>query len=182
MTTYTVISGQLEGATLCPSPNFNQRPANTEISLLVIHNISLPPGQFGGGHIEAFFCNRLDVPQDPYFQTISDLCVSAHLLIDRKGDVTQFVGFDARAWHAGKSIFAGQAECNDFSIGIELEGEDDRPYTDPQYQSLALVTQAIMKAYPNITPDRITGHCDIAPGRKTDPGSAFDWHRYKSTL
>ena len=182
MTTYTVISGQLEGATLCPSPNFNQRPANTEISLLVIHNISLPPGQFGGGHIEAFFCNRLDVPQDPYFQTISDLCVSAHLLIDRKGDVTQFVGFDARAWHAGRSIFEGLAECNDFSIGIELEGEDDRPYTDQQYQSLALVTQAIMQAYPNITPDRITGHCDIAPGRKTDPGSAFDWHRYKSTL
>jgi len=182
VTTFTVISGQLEGATLCSSPNFNQRPANTEISLLVIHNISLPPGQFGGGHIEAFFCNRLDVPQDPYFKTISDLTVSAHLLIDRKGDVTQFVGFDARAWHAGKSIFAGQTECNDFSIGIELEGEDDRPYTDKQYQSLALVTQAIMQAYPNITPDRITGHCDIAPGRKTDPGSAFDWHRYKSTL
>lgn len=182
MSTFSVNKGTLAGATFCASPNFNQRPRNTEISLLVIHNISLPPGQFGGGEIEAFFCNRLDASQDPYFETICDMTVSAHLLIDREGGVTQFVNFDARAWHAGKSLFEGRAECNDFSLGIELEGEDNTPYTDEQYQGLALVTRAIMQAYPAITPDRIIGHCDIAPGRKTDPGSAFDWPRYKSVL
>ena len=182
MTTFSVNKGQLAGATFCTSPNFNQRPLNTEISLLVIHNISLPPGQFGGGHVEAFFCNRLDVPQDPYFETICDLAVSAHLLIDREGDVTQFVNFEERAWHAGKSLFEGRAECNDFSVGIELEGEDNTPYTDEQYLALARVTQVIMLAYPRITTDRVIGHCDIAPGRKTDPGSAFDWPRYKNAF
>ena len=174
--------GWLDSATQTLSPNFNHRPAAETVSLLVIHNISLPPGRFGTGCIEDFFCNQLDVSADPYFENIKDLQVSAHLLIARDGRITQFVNFDERAWHAGQSRFEHRSNCNDFSIGIELEGTDDQPYTDAQYQSLVECTAALMQAYPAITFDRIAGHSDIAPGRKTDPGEAFDWKRYREAL
>lgn len=165
-----------------PSPNFNARPEAAELSLLVIHNISLPPEQYGGGYIEQFFCNQLDSTLHPYFQTICDLQVSSHLLIDRGGGVVQFVSFLERAWHAGESSFLGCSNCNDFSIGIELEGSDTAPFTAAQYSSLLAVTQAIMAEYPGITPDSIVGHSDIAPGRKTDPGPFFDWSSYRHAL
>lgn len=174
--------GWLVGARRCPSPNYNQRPCGEPVSLLVIHNISLPPGQFGGGCIEAFFCNQLDTQAHPYFAEIADLQVSAHLLISREGCSTQFVSFDDRAWHAGQSLYDGRVNCNDFAIGIELEGTDDRPYTDAQYRELARVTRLLLLAYPALTPSRITGHADIAPERKTDPGPAFDWVRYLGSL
>lgn len=165
-----------------PSPNHGARPAGSEISLLVIHNISLPPGCFGGPHIERFFCNQLDSGEHPSFAEIKTLEVSAHLLIDRRGQLTQFVPFSRRAWHAGVSSFAGRGDCNDYSIGIELEGTDDVVYTDVQYRVLAQVTQTLLAAYPGLTKDRIVGHCDIAPGRKTDPGGSFDWPRYLAGL
>ena len=165
-----------------PSPNFGPRPDGVPISLLVVHNISLPPGQFGGPEIEDFFCNRLDHSAHPYFQTIEGVQVSAHLLIRRDGALVQFVSLLERAWHAGRSCFEGQDECNDFSIGIELEGTDDIPYTPEQYRRLAEVADLIMAAWPAITADRITGHCDIAPGRKTDPGPAFDWQYFRAGL
>jgi AmpD protein len=152
------------------------------VSLLVIHNISLPPGQFGTGCVQRFFCNRLDSAEHPYFATIADLQVSSHLLIERTGEVTQFVPFSARAWHAGNSCFAGVENCNDFSIGIELEGTDEQPYTDAQYSHLAEVTHLLLSHYPALRPERIVGHADIAPGRKTDPGPAFDWPRYRALL
>ncbi|UTW46428.1 1,6-anhydro-N-acetylmuramyl-L-alanine amidase AmpD [bacterium SCSIO 12696] len=174
--------GWLSSATHTPSPNHNQRPESTPVELLVIHNISLPPNQFGGGYIQRFFCNQLAADEHPYFATIADLQVSAHLLIDRQGKVTQFVPFSARAWHAGASDFCGRDNCNDFSIGIELEGADDTPYSDAQYRCLVEVTRELMGHFPGITPERIVGHSDIAPGRKTDPGSAFDWPRYKNQL
>ena len=174
--------GWLSNACRVPSPNFNHRPDSTEISLLVIHNISLPPKQFGGSYICDFFTNCLDVNSHPYFEEIADLQVSSHLLIDREGNITQFVAFDDRAWHAGQSCFDGIDNCNDGAIGIELEGADDIPYTDDQYQTLVDVTQVLMEHYPTITRQRIVGHSDIAVGRKTDPGPAFDWQRYFSAL
>lgn len=164
-----------------PSPNYNERPS-PRIDLLVIHNISLPPGQFGSTHISDFFCNQLDSSCHPYFEQIKDLQVSAHLLIRRDGSLIQYVPFDKRAWHAGASCFEGEEGCNDFSVGIELEGTDDVPYEEVQYEQLASVTHCLMEAYRGITPKRITGHCDIAPGRKTDPGETFDWARYQSLL
>lgn len=160
----------------CPSPNYNQRPIS-EISLLVIHNISLPPKQYGGGFVEDFFCNQLDSNAHPYFKDIAELKVSSHLFIRRDGSVVQFVPFNKRAWHAGQSHYSGRDNCNDFSIGIELEGCDDEAYSDNQYDMLAKVTQSLMLAYPNITADRITGHEHIAPRRKTDPGASFKWQR-----
>lgn len=172
----------LAGARPCLSPHHNQRPDSKDISLLVVHNISLPPGQFDGPYIEQFFKGNLDPGAHPYFAQISDIRVSAHLLIRRDGSVIQFVPFNARAWHAGASCFNGRQQCNDFSIGIELEGTDTLPYTDQQYQSLAVITQTLMQYYPAITRDRITGHQHIAPGRKTDPGDAFDWERLHSLL
>ncbi len=178
----TIVGGWLSGARPLPSSNYNERPEGEIVDLLVIHNISLPPGQFGGGYIEQFFCNHLDPDLDPYFATIADLRVSSHLLIDRGGRVTQFVPFTARAWHAGCSCFRGRDNCNDFSIGIELEGTDTDAFTDPQYSALVAVTVSLMREYPALTADRITGHCDIAPGRKTDPGAAFDWPRYLTSL
>ncbi|KEA65364.1 N-acetylmuramoyl-L-alanine amidase AmpD [Marinobacterium lacunae] len=178
---YVVENHRLIAADYCPSPNCNERP-NGEISLLVIHNISLPPGQFGGLGIRQLFTNCLDPHEHPYYREIHQLEVSAHLLIDREGRVTQFVPFDQRAWHAGRSCFEGREACNDFSIGIELEGTDDTPYTDRQYEVLLGVSRALMRAYPEIQPDRICGHSDIAPGRKSDPGPAFDWRRYRDTL
>jgi len=177
-----IVNGWLSEAQPCPSPNFNLRPVGTEISLLVIHNISLPPGQFGGGHVQAFFQNRLEASAHPYFATIADLQVSAHLLIERDGAITQFVSLEERAWHAGVSSFEGVANCNDYSIGIELEGTDDVPYSDAQYQSLEKVTRQLLATYPKLTPARITGHDQIAPGRKTDPGPAFDWPRFFASI
>lgn len=175
-------TGRVPFARWCPSPNFGPRPDNAAISLLVVHNISLPPGQFGGPEIEDFFCNRLDTMAHPYFQSIAGMQVSAHLLVRRDGSVVQFVSLLDRAWHAGRSSFDGQTECNDFSIGIELEGTDDIPYTPEQYRQLSRLAALIMAAWPAITPGRITGHCDIAPGRKTDPGPAFDWANFHSML
>ncbi|MBQ0719418.1 MAG: 1,6-anhydro-N-acetylmuramyl-L-alanine amidase AmpD [Gammaproteobacteria bacterium] len=172
----------LAGARACPSPNQGERPADSEVSLLVIHNISLPPGQFGGGYIEQFFSNTLNRDAHPYFAEIADLQVSSHLLIDRLGEVVQFVALNRRAWHAGESSFAGCDNCNDYAIGIELEGSDTQPYSDKQYQSLAQVCRHLMAAYPALTAQRMVGHSDISPGRKTDPGPAFDWPRFFTML
>ena len=164
------------------SPNQSERPIGENPSLLVIHNISLPPGQYGGSCIDDFFCNRLDYSTHPFFQEIRYLRVSAHLLIRRDGEVVQYVPFDRMAWHAGQSCFAGREACNAFSIGIELEGTDYEPFTVRQYECLRQVVQALMAQYPAITPDRIVGHSDIAPGRKTDPGPHFDWQRLRAFL
>ncbi len=142
-----------------------------------MHGISLPPGEFGGDEIEALFTNTLDWDAHPYFSEIRGLEVSSHLLIRRDGSLIQFVPFTERAWHAGESCFRGQHRCNDFSIGIELEGEDETPYEDRQYEVLQDVIRALCAAYPGLTPRRVAGHSDIAPGRKTDPGPAFDWLR-----
>ena len=173
---------RLTGVSQCPSPNQDARPDAVDISLLVIHGISLPPGRFGGPCIRRLFTNSLDPAEHPFFDTIKGLKVSAHLLIRRHGGILQFVGFDRRAWHAGVSQFGGRENCNDFSVGIELEGTDETPYTDRQYRALIRVTRCLQRAYPDITPARIVGHCDIAPGRKTDPGPAFDWARYRAGL
>ena len=174
-------SGWCEGVHRCPSPNFNERP-DGEISLLVIHNISLPPGQFATGKVQAFFQNRLDVTEHPYFEGIKALRVSAHFLIERDGQITQFVSCLDRAWHAGISSFEGREACNDFSLVIELEGTDDQPFTDAQYQALIALTRQLQQHYPQITPQRICGHSDVAPGRKTDPGPCFDWARFRREL
>ena len=172
----------LRGAMRVPSPNCSERPDPRDISLLVIHNISLPPGQFGGPHIDELFCNRLDPAGHPYFAGICELRVSSHLLIRRDGGLVQYVPFDRKAWHAGRSVFEGRAECNEFSIGIELEGTDDTEFTAIQYKRLAEITRLLLRHYPGITAARITGHSDIAPGRKTDPGPCFDWARYRRSL
>jgi AmpD protein len=178
---FDIIDHRITAARYIPSPNCNARPEG-EISLLVIHNISLPPGQFGAGHVAELFTNRLDANAHPYFAEVHHLEVSAHLLIERDGRMTQFVPFNRRAWHAGLSCFEGREACNDFAIGIELEGTDDIPYTDAQYRVLAAVTRSLLQTYPQLTHERITGHSDIAPGRKTDPGAAFDWERYRQSL
>jgi len=174
--------GWLRNARHAPSPNWNERPPETPIDLLVIHNISLPPGQYGGPWIDDLFLNRLDPDAHPYFAKIAGLRVSSHLLIRRDGSLTQFVPLHLRAWHAGQSSFKGRDNCNDFSIGIELEGSDGLPFEDNQYSTLLLTTREIMRLYPAITPQRITAHSIIAPGRKTDPGPHFDWKRYLSPL
>ena len=152
------------------------------VDLIVVHGISLPPGEFGGPWIDALFTKVLDPDAHPYFRTIADLRVSAHLLIRRDGDLAQYVPLHRRAWHAGVSNFAGRSRCNDFSIGIELEGTDHLPYDDRQYSRLAEVIAALRTAYPTLTPERLVGHADIAPGRKTDPGPAFDWARLRRLL
>lgn len=175
-------NGWLTKARSCPSPNYNERPNQDEPSLLVIHNISLPPGQFGGPEIEQFFQNQLDWHADPFFKDIEGMTVSAHFLVRRCGEIVQFVSTDKRAWHAGVSEFEGRSNCNDFSIGIELEGTDQLAYEAAQYRSLTELTLAIMAAYPEIALDRITGHANIAPDRKTDPGESFDWPLYRSSL
>ncbi len=174
--------GWLRGVERRPSPNCDARPAGTVVDLLVIHNISLPPGEFGGHWIDDLFLARLDPEAHPYFRAVAGALVSAHLLIRRDGRATQYVPFGQRAWHAGVSCFAGRERCNDFSIGIELEGADDRPFAPSQYEALAEVTRALMTHYPGIRPDRIAGHSDIAPGRKTDPGPHFDWDRFRTLL
>ncbi len=176
------MDGVLSNALFHPSPNQDARPDGVAVDLLVIHNISLPPGEFGGPWIDDLFHNRLTPETHPYFAEIADLKVSAHLLIRRDGELTQHVPFTHRAWHAGQSSFEGRERCNDFSIGIELEGTDDLPYTQEQYQTLANAIRSIIEEYPAITASRIVGHSDIAPGRKTDPGPAFDWPRLHTLL
>ncbi|AWB34380.1 1,6-anhydro-N-acetylmuramyl-L-alanine amidase AmpD [Orrella marina] len=161
--------------TIRQSDNHDQRQPGVEPDLLVIHNISLPPGEFGTGCPADLFCNALDFEAHPWFENIRGLKVSAHLLIDRTGHITQFVSCNDRAWHAGLSMFQGRSACNDFSIGIELEGTDDTPYTDAQYDSLGRLTRALRARYPLTA---ALGHCHIAPDRKTDPGSEFDWDRF----
>ncbi|WP_449429805.1 1,6-anhydro-N-acetylmuramyl-L-alanine amidase AmpD [Pseudomonas putida] len=175
-------TGWFHGITHCPSPNCNARPEGEAISLLVIHNISLPPACFGTGKVQEFFQNRLDANEHPYFAGICHLTVSAHLFVERDGAVTQFVSLLQRAWHAGVSSFDGREGCNDFSIGIELEGTDDLPYSDAQYTALEQLTRQIRNAWPSIGLARIQGHSDIAPVRKTDPGPAFDWQRYRQAV
>ena len=176
-----VQDGILQGATQIASPNFNARPIDAEIQLIVIHNISLPPSQFGGGYIQQFFQNKLDWSIHPYFQTIEGMQVSAHLLILRTGEVIQFVNFNDRSWHAGRSSDLAQKECNDYSIGIELEGSDDLPFEPEQYQALVDVVKILRQAYPKIQ-NHIAGHSDIAPKRKTDPGLYFDWQLFRQLL
>jgi len=165
-----------------PSPHHDERPSLIPVDLLVIHNISLPPNEFGGPHIEHLFLATLDPSAHPYFAEIAHLRVSAHVVIHRDGSMVQYVPFHKRAWHAGVSQFGEREACNDFSIGIELEGADDIPYTDAQYQALIEVTKALLQVYPAIATDRIVGHQHIASDRKTDPGPSFDWTRYLSAL
>ena len=170
----------LSSAQYIPSLNFDERSDASDISLLVIHCISLPPGEFGGDYINQLFCNALNSNDHPYFKEIHQLKVSAHLLIKRTGDIIQYVPFDKRAWHAGVSNYQGRERCNDFSIGIELEGTEFVPYTDVQYDALNAVITVLLETYPKLSRKRITGHSDIAPERKTDPGASFDWHRLKT--
>ncbi|MCL1128919.1 1,6-anhydro-N-acetylmuramyl-L-alanine amidase AmpD [Shewanella sairae] len=177
----TLLDGWVTQARHCLSPHFNQRPFK-EVSLLVIHNISLPAGCFGLPYIEQLFLGKLDIEADNSFKELQGLEVSAHFLIRRDGELVQYVSCDDRAWHAGVSQYDNRQACNDFSIGIELEGTDDLPYSEAQYLRLVELTKSLMLSYPLITPARITGHSDIAPGRKTDPGSSFDWQRYKAAL
>ena len=160
-----------------PSPNFDDRTDSNDISLVVIHCISLPAGEFGNNYINELFCNCLNPNEHPYFKEIYQLKVSAHLLIKRTGDIIQYVPFDKRAWHAGASNYEGRERCNDFSIGIELEGTEFIPYTDAQYAQLNVVLAVLLDTYPKLSRQRITGHSDIAPERKTDPGASFDWSR-----
>ncbi|CAK0747980.1 N-acetyl-anhydromuramoyl-L-alanine amidase [Gammaproteobacteria bacterium] len=176
MCTGMALDGWLVGARRVESPNQDDRPAGAEIDLVVIHNISLPPGEFGGTWIDLLFTNALPSEAHPYFETIKGLRVSTHLLIRRDGELVQYVPFHKRAWHAGVSQWNGRERCNDYSIGIELEGSDDIPYTDAQYAALAKSIPILVRAYPKIV-NHFVGHNDIAPGRKTDPGSAFDWSR-----
>jgi AmpD protein len=170
-------TGLLEPARWCPSPNCDARPQGVQPTMIVLHGISLPPGRFGGPEIEALFTNTLDWDAHPYFAEIRGVRVSAHVLIRRDGSVVQFVPLTERAWHAGESCFRGEERCNDFSIGIELEGEDETPYDERQYAVLQNVIRAIGAAYPVISARELAAHSDIAPGRKTDPGPAFDWFR-----
>ncbi|MDN4575431.1 1,6-anhydro-N-acetylmuramyl-L-alanine amidase AmpD [Pandoraea cepalis] len=168
--------GWIREAERLPSPNFDGRPAGTPTDLLVVHNISLPPGQFGGGEIAAFFQNRLDHDAHPFFDEIRGVRVSSHFLVRRDGALQQFVSCNARAWHAGASSFEGRTRCNDFSIGVELEGTDDLPYAAAQYVTLAALTRTLREHYPI---QAVVGHADIAPGRKTDPGPYFEWQRLR---
>ncbi len=165
-----------------PSPNQDERPMGYDISLLVIHAISLPPGEFGTGEVERLFTNSLDCSAHPSYSSLDGVRVSSHVLVDRKGKITQFVPFDRRAWHAGESSFQGQRECNNFGIGIELEGTESVPFTESQYSALIATARVLMECYPHIQPHRIVGHNLIAPGRKWDPGPQFDWPMFKDRL
>lgn len=175
-------SGLLDEARQCPSPNFDNRPDAMSPSLIVVHGISLPPGEFGGPYIDQLFTNTLNADDHPFFQEIHGLKVSSHLLLRRDGEIVQYVPFHNRAWHAGVSRYKGREACNNFSIGIELEGQDQTPYTEAQYLVLAQVINALLDAYPELNKDDIVGHSDIAPGRKTDPGPAFEWTRLQLLL
>jgi AmpD protein len=170
-----IASGWMIGARQIRSPNCDARPAGVEPDLIVVHGISLPPGEFGGPWIDRLFTNTLPADAHPYFAEIAALRVSTHLTIWRSGAVTQYVSFAQRAWHAGQSSFEGRSGCNDFSVGIELEGTDTLAYEGTQYATLARAVAALCAGYPHLSPKRLVGHSDVAPGRKTDPGSAFDW-------
>ena len=174
-------SGLLDKCKQCLSPNRDARPENTAIDLIVLHSISLPPGQYDNDFIEHFFQNQLDKNQHPYFEEIHEMQVSSHVLIKRTGEIVQFVPFHERAWHAGQSNYQGRERCNDFAIGIELEGTDSDEFEDIQYQKLTQLVHALQTAYP-ATAEHITGHSDISPGRKKDPGTGFDWDKLKSDL
>lgn len=175
-------TGWFAGVRRLLSPNCDARPPAATIDLLVIHGISLPPGEFGGDGIDRLFTNTLDPAAHPYYREIAGLRVSSHLLVDRGGAVTQYVSVNDRAWHAGVSCFQGRERCNDFAVGIELEGSDDTAYTAAQYRSLAQLTRALQRHYPALAGSHIVGHSDIAPGRKTDPGPAFDWAHYRQLI
>lgn len=171
--------GLLEGVRYVASPNCDERPGGCGVELLVIHYISLPPGKFGGPEIEQFFTNRLDPGAHPFFATISELAASVHFLVRRNGEVIQFVPCAKRAWHAGESSWRGRSRCNDFSIGVEVEGDGEVPFTTAQYRRLAALTKVLKRRYPI---SEIVGHSDIAPSRKSDPGPQFDWARYRSMV
>jgi AmpD protein len=175
-------SGLLTGARYLASPNADERPAGIVPDLIIVHGISLPPGEFGGAWIDQLFTNCLDSRMHPYFAQICELKVSAHVLIRRDGELVQYVPFQRRAWHAGASTYCGRARCNDFSIGIELEGTDHVAYEDIQYVRLAGTIKALMEAYPSLSEEHIAGHSDVAAGRKTDPGPAFDWRHLRKLL
>jgi len=176
------VTGLLSGARQVLSPFWDERPAGALPELIIVHGISLPPGEYGGPWIDRLFAGNLDPVAHPYFAEMGALRVSAHVLIRRDGEVVQYVPFGARAWHAGVSSYAGRRACNDFSVGIELEGADEVPYTDAQYAVLAGVIRAACAAYPLLSRERVVGHSDVAPGRKTDPGAAFDWPRLRGLL
>jgi AmpD protein len=173
------VAGVAAGARFVPSPHCDERPADASIDLLVIHNISLPPGEFGGREVEDFFLGRLHPGAHPFFAGIAAMRVSAHFFVRRSGEVVQFVPCELRAWHAGVSSWNGREKCNDFSIGIEVEGTDWQPYADAQYEALADLTEAIFERYGELA---LAGHSDIAPGRKTDPGPHFDWARFRAAI
>lgn len=168
-------SGWLRGVRRVPSPNCDARPPGVDVELLVVHGISLPPGKFGGGEIDRLFTNDLAGHPHAACREAATLRVSAHFLLDRRGTLTQYVPVHRRAWHSGVSSFRGRENCNDFSVGIELEGRDDLPYEPAQYRALGELIRLLVRHWPVLSPDRIVGHCDIALGRKTDPGSIFDW-------
>ncbi len=178
-TVYSISPGKglIRPAEQCPSPNQDDRPEGSEPELIIIHGISLPPGEFGGHYVEQLFTNRLDWDAHPYFAEIRDLKVSTHLFIRRDGNLIQFVPFSRRAWHAGASCYRDREDCNDFSIGIELEGEDETPYADVQYEVLVKAIGVLQVTYSSLCARRIAGHCDVSPDRKSDPGPAFDWLR-----
>lgn len=171
--------GVLEAARQIPSPNCDERPESAEVTLLVLHNISLPPGEFGGDGIVGLFTNALDFSAHPYYETLRGLEVSAHFLIRRDGELIQLVPCTKRAWHAGASTWRGRERCNDFSVGVELEGDDEQAFSDPQYSRLTGLLSSLRARYPIVD---VVGHSDIAPGRKTDPGPAFDWPRFRRSL
>ena len=178
----TLVDGWFSGARAVPSPNQDERPYGVSIDLLVIHAISLPPDVFGGDDVERLFTNTLDCDTHPFYDGLRDLRVSAHLYIRRNGEVVQFVGLNQRAWHAGVSRFGDRERCNDFSIGVEMEGCDTKAFADVQYPALVALTIRLREAFPEIVEGHIVGHSDIAPGRKTDPGPLFDWGRFRSAM
>jgi N-acetyl-anhydromuramoyl-L-alanine amidase len=175
-------TGLLAGARQVLSPHFDDRPAGATLDLIVVHGISLPPGEFGGPWIDRLFTGDLPADEHPYFGAIAKRRVSAHVVIRRSGEVVQYVPFSRRAWHAGVSSYGGRAACNDFSVGIELEGTDETPYTDAQYEELARLIRALLKTYATLGRERIVGHSDVSPGRKTDPGPVFDWERLRREI
>lgn len=179
---FTLDDNRIAEARRVDSPNHGERPPAVDIDLVVLHSISLPEGEYGNGRIDDFFCNRLDIGAHPEFAALEGLEVSAHLLIDRDGTLTQYVPFDRRAWHAGESSFAGRGNCNDYSIGIELEGTERGGFTDSQYAALAEVVRLLMDVWPGLTAERVVGHSEVSPGRKTDPGPGFDWRRFRRDL
>ena len=175
-------TGLLSGARQVLSPHCDARPAGTVAELLVVHGISLPPGEFGGPWIDRLFTGTLPPEAHPYFRELAATRLSAHALVRRDGAIVQYVPFGERAWHAGASQYRGRSSCNDFSVGVELEGTDDTPYTGAQYQQLAALAAALLAAYASLSAEHIVGHSDIAPGRKTDPGAAFDWPHFRALL